>query len=167
MKPVVRFGLVVAAAVAVASCSPRPQNNIPCTLVKKDPSDPTGQRSVFIYEPEISANASRDVISFGAVECEDLVCIREGGAPIGNDPSVAVAGWCSKPCLEGQTNACPSNDPALDKDPATAMSCRKLLLDEEALNSLRQTDPTTYKRYFGDTQSPFFCARTVVTPAGP
>jgi hypothetical protein len=166
MSTATRLSLISAVAVfAAIGCTPPTNLNVVCTLVKKTPDGGSG--SVFITEGDISANASRDVISFGAVECEDLVCVREGGAPLSGNAGQAATGWCSRPCLETQANACPSNDPALDKNPATAFSCRKLLLDEAALASLKTADPGAYKKYFGDTTSPFFCARNPVVTTNP
>lgn len=158
MSIATRIALVSALGVVVAAgCTPPTGLNIPCTLVKKNPDGGSG--SVFITEAEIQANASRDVISFGAVECEDLVCVREGGKELKGVATEPVTGWCSRPCLETAANACPSNNPQDDKNPASAFACRKLLLDEAALAGLRTADPGAYKKYFGDTTSPFFCAR--------
>lgn len=163
-----RFAVIAVAALLATSCAPSSGLNVQCQLVKKDPNAPAGeQRSAFITEADIKSNSNRDIISFGAVECEDLVCIREGGAPLTGNDSAFVPGWCSRPCLESAANACPSNDPALDKAPATAFGCRQLLLDEAQLAALRSADPATYKQNFGDTTSPFFCARAAVETAAP
>lgn len=159
------LGLIAATTLLAVSCAPSSGLNLGCTLVKKDPTDSTGQRSTFITNADIKSNAARDVISFGAVECEDLVCIREGGAPLVGTDTDVVKGWCSRPCPENSTDKCPSDDPALDKVPLSKLSCRKLLLDEAALAALKTQDPALFKRYFGDTTSPFFCARDVVAPA--
>ena len=143
---------------AVSGCKAQTDLNSECVLVKKDPSDTTGKRSVAITAGELRANANRDVISFGATECEDLVCVREAGAALPAADAEPVKGRCSASCA-GPDAACRSYDESLDKDPATALVCRKLLLDESVLAAMRQADEATYRKYFGDNSSPYFCAR--------
>jgi hypothetical protein len=148
---------------ATAGCKAQTDLNTECTLVKKDPSDTTGKRSLPITAGEIRGAAGRDVISFGATDCEDLVCVREANAPLPTADAEPVKGRCSRPCA-GPEASCPSQDEALDLDPATAMNCRSLLLDEQVLATLRQSDPAGFRQYFGDNASPYFCAREPVTP---
>ncbi|MFZ5470457.1 MAG: adventurous gliding motility lipoprotein CglC [Myxococcota bacterium] len=137
-----------------------------CILVKKDPSDPTGKRSIPIKEREIAAN--KDFVSFGAVECEDLVCVRDLNfqRPATATDETAAVGYCSRSCIATSTLGCTQSDESLNNDPATKMNCRPLILDETTLAAICQTDSNTCKRYFGDTSSPFFCARGGVTDGG-
>ena len=144
--------------VAAAGCKAQTDLNMECTLVKKDPSDTTGKRSVAITAGELRANANRDVISFGATDCDDLVCVREAGAPLPASDAEPVKGRCSRACA-GPEATCLSYDENLDKDPSTALVCRGLLLDQAVLASLRQSDEAAYRQYFGNNTSPFFCAR--------
>jgi hypothetical protein len=149
--------------VAASGCKAQTDLNSECVLVKKDPSDATGKKSMPITAGELRANANRDVISFGATECEDLVCIREAGAPLPATDAEPVKGRCSSSCA-GADSTCQSFDEALDKDPATALLCRPLLLDAAVLAAMRQADEAAYRRYFGDNSSPYFCARSPATP---
>jgi hypothetical protein len=48
---------------------------------------------------------------------------------------------------------------------ADRYACRPLILDEATLAAIRQADPEKYQRYFGDTQSPYFCAKGTETGA--
>jgi hypothetical protein len=151
--------------VAASGCKAQTDLNSECILVKKDPSDPTGKKSVAITAGELRANANRDVISFGATQCEDLVCVREAGAPLPAADAEPVSGRCSRSCAgAGDEATCKSFDESLDKNPDTALVCRPLLLDASLLASLRQADEAAYRRYFGDNSSPYFCAREPAAP---
>jgi len=132
----------------------------PCTLVRKDPADPSGKRSLPMKESEVTKG--KDFISFGAVECEDLVCVRDSSYAQPTPPPAATddaKGYCSRPCLQTSTVGCAAANPDDDKLPLKRLSCRPLILDEATLNLICQTDATTCKKYFGDTKSPYFCAR--------
>jgi hypothetical protein len=156
---------VLTLSLAAAGCKAQTDLNRECTLVKKDPSDSTGKRSLPITAGDLRGAAGRDVISFGATDCEDLVCVREANAPLPSSDTEPVKGRCSRPCAGPDTaDACPSEDPSLDLDPVTQMNCRSLLLDEQVLATLRQNDPVSYRQYFGDNASPYFCARAPVQP---
>lgn len=159
--------LALAATLTVfsfAACNSISEVGKPCVLVKKNPDGGTG--SVPILESEVQAN--KDFISFGAVECEDLVCVRDLSTPrpaTATDTTAAV-GYCSKPCAQTSTTACRQYDEALDQKPETKTSCRALLLDESTLAAICQNDPTTCSGYFGNTKSPYFCARGGQTDGG-
>lgn len=138
----------------VSGCRAKTDLGRPCTLVKKDPSD--AAKSVPLKESEISSG--KDFISFGATECEELVCVRDADVKAGKPTDEAV-GYCSSACIPGSSVKCLNENPADDKDAAKKLKCRTLLLDEATLASLRTADPEAYKRYFGETTKPYFCAR--------
>ena len=57
-------------------------------------------------------------------------------------------------------------DPEASESVKNRMSCRALLLDQEALDNLRQSDPNAYRSTFGDNNSPYFCAGTPKASGG-
>lgn len=158
----IRRSIFLALAIcAVPACKVTTDLGTPCTLVKKDPGDDTGKRSLPMKESEVTAG--KDFISFGAVECEDLVCVRDSSyAPLAGTtplPTDDAKGYCSRPCLRCATTGCPAANPDDDSNPLKRLGCRPLILDEATLNSICQTDAEKCKKYFGDTKSPYFCAR--------
>jgi hypothetical protein len=134
-----------------------------CYLVKKDPTDSTGQKPIRIKESEITPG--KDFVSLGAAECDNLICVRDADQVKGAAGDDAK-GYCSGHCLQTSTAACPSYDSAQDKDPVLRLSCRPLILDEATLAAICQSDPDTCKRYFGDTKTSYFCARGASADAG-
>lgn len=149
------LGAAVAAMVALvaaAGCQSPTDVGTECVLVRKDPNDPS--KSVPLKEKDIVAG--KDFISFGAVECEDLVCVRDSSVQKGPDEAEAK-GFCSKPCLATNEATCRTGNSSIDDGP-NAFACRALILDEQTLAAIRQANPEQYKQYFGDTQSPYFCA---------
>ena len=85
---------------------------------------------------------SRDIVSFGGVDCSTRICVRDTAyvQPAGEG---AALGYCSMPC-----GACPQG-----------MTCRPLLLDEQTLAAIKAADPERYRRLFGETTTPYFCIR--------
>lgn len=162
--------VVVGVAVAASGCKAKTDLGTQCTLVRKDPSDTDpsdGTRSIPIKEkdlPPVSADSPRDYVSFGATECEDLVCVRNSGTPAG-DPEADATGFCSRSCLQTNPASCETGDEQLDTS-ANAYVCRSLILDETTLAAIKQNNPTMYEQYFGTTQSPYFCARKAATAGG-
>ena len=125
-----------------------------------------------ILERELTAG--QDYISFGAGECEDLICVRDADAPPNPDydpnstdtakKDAPAQGYCSTPCVQGASaSACKVTDSSVSTDLRNRMQCRSLLLDQASLDSLRASDPDGYKATFGDTNSPFFCAGGLAT----
>ena len=146
-----RNGLV-ALLLALVGCVQTTLNE-PCTLVRRG----SDGGSIAIKEQEIAGNANKDFISFGA-GCDEFVCVRDSSfLPTSAAPTDDAQGYCSMPCAPGSTTGCPSARGALDKDPATRLSCRALLLDEATLAACR-ADPSCLGR-LGPTTSPYFCAR--------
>jgi hypothetical protein len=164
-----RRSIFLALAICVGTaCTVTTDLGVPCTLVKKDPADTTGKQSLPMLESEVTAG--KDFISFGAVECEDLVCVRDSSyaPPAGTTPAPTdqAKGYCSRPCLQTSTTGCPAKDSADDSNPLKRLSCRPLILDEATLNFICQSDAVTCKKYFGDTKSPYFCARGASVDGG-
>lgn len=151
----------IAVGVVVGGCTAATDNNRPCTLVKKGPNG----TAVAITEGELTAKAgfSKDFITFGTVECEDLVCARDSNfKPTNTDPTLPAQGYCSRPCA--QNSKCPSFDPKMDTVPSTALNCRPLLLDETTLKEVCK-DPGACQSV-NNVQSPYFCARGSVAADG-
>lgn len=144
-------------------CTPASDIGNPCILVRKDPTDTDpadGTRSIPIKEKEIQAG--KDFVSFGATECEDLVCVRGAATEPNPNPEADATGVCSKPCLQTSETSCATGNAELDK--SSPFVCRSLLLDETTLAAIKQADPQKYAQYFGDTQSPYFCAKPQENP---
>ena len=106
----------------------------------------------------------QDFISFGSIECEDLICVRDAAFPRARNEDGTInggaeaKGYCSKACVEG-SNACDVKDTSgVQEDLPGRMTCRALLLDQETLEALRAADENTYRQTFGENNSPFFCA---------
>ncbi len=143
-------------AFVISGCTVSSGLNKPCNLPKLVMINDAGV-VVPITEGEVQENlgtssgATRDFVAFGAVDCEDLVCVRDSSFPKGTVLTEPAIGYCSRPCAQGL--ACPSDDPALDERGDTRMSCRPLLLTKEALKALAEAG-----RGFG-VQEPYFCAR--------
>lgn len=124
-----------------------------CTLMR-----PGDGGLVPISEGEVQARLRVhpfDVITFGAVECEDLVCVREADFPAGVAPEAPAKGHCSRAC---------SSD-AMCESPASAMTCRALLLDEATLHALCTEDAGVSCARVGGAREPFFCGAAPVTAA--
>jgi hypothetical protein len=136
-----------------------------CGMVKRDPTDTDGTdgyRSVPITEGDFpDGEPQGDLISFGALGCEDLVCVQDAAHRkwTGN-PSEPLIGYCSRPCVVGSATGCtPQGEISNDTDPDLKMACRSLLLDSATMGRLCQADPDKCAQYFGNTTSPYFCAR--------
>ena len=161
-----RLLFVCFAVVTLVGCKPPSELGNPCKMVKRDPNVDGGR--LFIKNSEIKVGANKDFISFGSVDCEDLVCVRDSEFPVpdgGFDPNADALGYCSKRCLPG--DACPSGVPAEDTDAKKRLICRPLLLDAETLALLCNGSPedkAKCKAYFGNTSKPDFCARGGVIP---
>lgn len=140
-------------AFTLSACNDFTDRGRECFLVKRDPADATGKRAIRIKESEMKVN--KDFISFGSVECDNRVCVRDSAF----QPSAGVTnesdaiGYCSSVCTKGSTADCPS------VDSSKPLVCRALLLDEATLAAIKETDPALFSRFFGETTSPFFCVR--------
>jgi hypothetical protein len=133
----------------------------PCVLVKKNPNATgTSDKSLPVSEGEIAPK--QDFISFGATECDDLICVRDAEAPRDENPNAPATGYCSQECVEG-SSSCEVTDTSVDEALRTRMTCRSLLLDQASLERLKKDDPVTYRATFGETNSPYFCAGKLST----
>lgn len=155
---------LVCVATLATGCKVQTDLGAPCTLVRRDPADTDssdGVNSIPILESEVTTGTADglDYISFGATECEDLVCVRDKSFVSARDKGSPAEGYCSKPCEPSLVNQCPPANEADATDPVRQLNCRPLLLDEETLTALRERDPAKYKAYFGETTTPNFCAR--------
>lgn len=154
-----RLALLLGAALLCGGCTVPSDIGKPCVLVKKNAS---GEGAVPVSPADILFN--QDFISFGSVECEDLVCVRSAGTPLdtsGTGDSVTVRGYCSKPCNLTSATDCSSTDPDTRPEIKQGMGCRALLLDQVALDTLKRNNPDEYERIFGKNESPNYCASSV------
>ncbi|HEX8438168.1 adventurous gliding motility lipoprotein CglC [Archangium sp.] len=162
-----RLALLVGAALVLGGCEIKSDIGKSCVLVRKATDQelkdhPELGKTRDIMESEL--REGQDFISFGSVECEDLICVRDGGfepgLAAGTDlTKTAAKGYCSKACLDGALqNNCAVTDPAAVESVKDRMACRALLLDQKALEDLKASDPAAYSATFGDNNSPSFCA---------
>jgi hypothetical protein len=179
MKMSVRTALLMSAVLWLGGCEVSSEIGKECTLVRKATAEEeaaNGRKFMPIFQREVALN--QDVISFGSIECEDLICVRDADFPPtmekdenGNDTGeidrdAEAKGYCSKECVEG-SNACEVKDTSgvLEGLPER-MSCRALLLDQATLEALRAANEAQYRRTFGENNSPFFCAGRRLTDTG-
>lgn len=149
-KSLVTVAALLAASLVVTGCRPATDLNTPCRLVKRNPD---GGTPLPILEKDVLAKTStnKDFISFGTVECEDLVCVRDTNFKSDAGPDDPAFGYCSRSCAQG--SSCPSQDSSLD-DSADRLRCRALLLDAETLKALADQGLNP-----GNVRDPYFCAR--------
>lgn len=148
--------LLFAALALPAGCHVNTDLGRLCQLVKRNPDGGAG--SVPIVEGDLPG-ANKDFISFGATECEDLVCVRDAYVPRTGVATAAAAGYCSRSCVPNSSIGCPAANSSDDTDPARKLGCRALLLDEQTLGAICSNDPATCQQ-LGDARSPYFCARS-------
>lgn len=135
-------------ALGVTGCSVNTGLNKPCNLPKRVADGGV----VLITEREVqealgsSSAATRDFIAKGVVECDDSWCVRDSTFPKGTNLDDPAFGYCSRQCQPGIE--CPSDDPALDRNSTTQLSCRALLLSKEVLDQIKI-----------GVQEPYLCAR--------
>lgn len=150
---------VILILLAVVGCRASSQLGEDCAMVKRDPNVDGGR--LYVTNGELKAGASKDFISFGSTDCDDLICVRDSFyAPAdggGLNPNETARGYCSRSCIAG--TPCVSS--------AGRMQCRPLLLDEETLRALcngSEADRAKCKAYLGSSSSPDFCARGGIDP---
>jgi len=165
-----RLALLVGAALLSGGCEVASDIGKTCVLVRK--ATEAEQKADGLPYQEIlegELQAGQDFISFGSVECEDLVCVRDAAfQPDLSDvaeadrPTTPAKGYCSKACVPPDNaellNPCAVNHPEAEEQVKETMSCRPLLLDQKALDDLRASNEELYENTFGDTASPNFCA---------
>lgn len=147
--------LFAGAIVAGCTCGSSDLNG-QCHLVRLGPDG----GSLDLREYEIPDGGKTDFISFGATDCQDLVCLRSSGDPRNSDPNAVALGYCSTPCNAlSRSNQCQSASGAQDQDPKTRLSCRPILLDQITIDAICTADAGACLQYFANTRSPYFCAR--------
>jgi hypothetical protein len=156
-------GLVIIAATAFSACPPSTDRGRRCVMPKR-----TDAGVAFITEREVrartgtGANATRDFLAFGSLDCDSLLCVRDATFASDAGEDDPAAGYCSNPCDIGA--ACPSFDPRLDERGDTRLNCRALLLDEQTLEAINQ-DPSA-REILPVVRTPYFCARGAAPDAG-
>lgn len=154
-----RSALLMSAGLLLGGCNVTTQLGVPCELVRAatpQERENGGLKFVPIYEKELVRG--QDFISFGAVQCDDLICVRDASVAPSDNPEDVALGYCSKECIEGTTTGCEVTDSSVAQDLKDRMACRALLLDQATLDALRAADPDYYRATFGENTSPFFCA---------
>jgi len=159
-----RLSLAVATAVAVSMMACKADTDLGkpgCHLLKALPDG--GATNVIVAE----LSAGKDFLSFGSVECEDLVCVLDQDgvsavlAQATANPAVLAdpaTGYCSHACAQGSTSGCTPQFQDLQNDPSLVMSCRPLVLDNDTIAEICK-DPVKCQEYFNNSRSAFFCAR--------
>ncbi|QRK04671.1 adventurous gliding motility lipoprotein CglD [Archangium violaceum] len=164
-----RLALLVGAALLCGGCEVPSDIGKPCVLVKKSTKE--GEKSDPVTLEDIG-EGDKDFISFGALDCEELVCVRDANSPIqtsGEGDGLRVLGYCSKACVPSDDGApqiqspCAVNHPEASAEVKASMSCRPLLLDQQALDYMRANSPEEYRATFGENSSPYFCAASTPT----
>lgn len=144
-----------------AACTQTGDIGRPCLLVK---ANPDGGTPVDLLESEIDVR--RDVISFGALECDDFICVRSRNTPLTGTPQARAQGTCSTDCVPGSATGCAGLHP--DAPVARGrFTCRGLLLDEQSIAAICTASSDLCRRYFGGPdRTPYFCAQGHAGPDG-
>ncbi len=128
---------------AAAGCAVPADVGQPCVLVRSNPDGGMVGVPIRTTDPEIAFSANLDIISFGGTDCSTRVCVRDAAYKQAPGDGELALGYCSVAC-----GRCTSE-----------LQCRALVLDEQTLERLRTSDPERYQRTFGETTTPYFCAR--------
>jgi hypothetical protein len=161
--------VVPALALCFAGCKASTDLGKPgCHLLKAGPDG--GPVNVIVAE----LSAGQDFLSFGSVECEDLVCVLDSQsvsallAQATANPAVLADpafGYCSHACAQGSTSGCTPQWEDLQNDPSLVMACRALVLDNDTIAEICR-DPVKCQEYFNNSRSAYFCARGTGADAG-
>jgi hypothetical protein len=165
------FGTLVLGATLFA-CTSNTDLGAPCNMVKAVDG---GTGVAFVTVGDLSAG--KDFVSFGATECNDLVCVvdqasaseqlsqaqRDAGSSL-DSPAI---GYCSVACVQGSNSTCTPQVNDLQNVPGDAMTCRELVLDPALIAAICQASPTDCALYFGSNRASFFCARGAPGDGGP
>ncbi|RKH63606.1 adventurous gliding motility lipoprotein CglC [Corallococcus aberystwythensis] len=162
----VRSALFLSAVLMLGGCDVTTELGKQCRLVRKATAaeqEAQGRKFVEIREKDIAVD--QDFISFGSLDCEDLVCVRDDLSPRNENPEEFAFGYCSKECVQGTTTGCEITRTVDDVEEGLKerMTCRPLLLDQDTLDAIKVADEGFYRRTFGENNSPYFCAGA--TPA--
>ena len=153
----------------LAACSSNTELGKPCNMVKALPDG--GVTAVVVGD----LSAGKDFVSFGATECEDLVCVVDQAAvsqqlseaqrDAGTSLASPATGYCSRACVQGNDSTCTPQYNDEQNIPGMAMTCRQLVLDPSIINEICK-DPVKCQEFFGSNRSSFFCARGAPTDGG-
>jgi hypothetical protein len=153
---------------ALAACTANTELGKPCNMVKALADGGVG--AVVVGD----LSAGKDFVSFGATECEDLVCVvdqvsaslqladaqRDAGSL-----DAPATGYCSRACVQGNNSTCTPQWEDLQSVPGLAMTCRELVLDPKIIADICQ-DPVKCQEFFGSNRTSFFCARGAPADGG-
>lgn len=137
----------------VVACRPITDLNADCVLIKK--CGDGGVCSFTEEEMQEATGTSKDFISFGSTDCDDLTCVRDSSFPKGTNLTKPAHGYCSKACA-GEGASCPSDTVQHEKQ--NPLHCRPLLLDPSVLAAIKD-DPVAAAQ-LGNVTAPYFCARS-------
>ncbi|NOJ98736.1 gliding motility protein [Corallococcus sp. CA049B] len=165
----VRTALFLSAALMLGGCDVTTELGKPCQLVRRATDaerEAQGRKFVEIQEKDIAVD--QDFISFGSLDCEDLVCVRDDQSPRSDNPEAFALGYCSRECVQGTTTGCEITRTVGDVEEGLKerMTCRPLLLDQDTLDAIKIADEGFYRRTFGENNSPYFCAGAVSASQG-
>jgi hypothetical protein len=158
MSMSLRHALLLSAAVLLGGCEVTTELGKPCFLVRKATEEELkagSTRAVRLKESALTPG--QDFISFGSAECEDLICVRDAAFQGSTNPDEDAQGYCSRDCVAGGSS-CTVTDTEVPAELRERMTCRALLMDNEALARLKASDPATYRATFGENDSAYFCA---------
>ena len=138
----------VAAALALSACQDPDVGqdcDMPLTAPGGGPLDvPTPSGSATLCSTERA-----DYFRTGAIECDNLICVRSSTGTCAADPALAsIRHYCSKPCVS-------------DRDcftSQTSLVCRQIVLDPVFLATLSDA---VRARYLGQIQASNYCATPV------
>jgi len=143
----------------------------PCNMVKA--LSDGGVTNVVVGD----LSAGKDFISFGATECDDLICVvdhtsaslqlSQAQRDAGTSFQSPAVGYCSLACVQGNNSTC---SPQYNDDqniPGLSMTCQELVLDPNLIRAICQSDPMSCQQYFGTNRGSFFCARGTPLDGGP
>jgi hypothetical protein len=148
-----RLAFLVSAALLSSGCEVTSELGKPCVLVK---ASSTGQGSEPVTLSDLQPG--QDFVSFGSLDCEDLICVLDAKSERQTTQDGKVLGYCSRPCVATLQDNCAVTDESVSAELRNRMTCRALLLDQAALDKLRADDPARYRQIFGDHNSPYFCS---------
>ena len=157
----VAWVLVVASLGAgLTGCRVQTDLGVECLLVRKGAVE---GETAYITNAEVKPG--QEYISFGAAQCDDLVCVRDANFPVDSaNPGQPAKGYCSKHCVpqDGPSlnDSCPAANADDDrKDSPNRLTCREVLLDPETLAAYKAADPVGYEEHFPPDVTPYYCAR--------
>lgn len=156
MKRLICSLCVAFAATLLPGCPVTGDIGYPCRFVQQAADG----GMVPILESQLPAG--EDIIAFGAIECEDFVCVRNRFAP---STGVEALGTCSARCLPTNPDDCKGLSPQANTSQGP-FTCRALLLDSETLAVLC-SDPTSANcQIVGGNLTAYYCAQGATPPDG-